>query len=136
MNANVPHHLPNSAILQNVLEMDIGTAYFYNNIVVVEAKEGVTISYKTGFSFLVKGLQYMGTKPWVYIANRINSYSVNPNDYKYLEKIPTLRGIAIVTPTDLGKQNAALEANFFNKDFIVLENLSSAYDWATALLNK
>jgi len=135
MNTNPPHLFPEAVTLQKVFEMDIGTAYFYNNIVVVEAKEGVTISYQTGFAFLVKGLQYLGTKPWVYIANRINSYSVNPNDYKYLEKIPTLKGIAIVTPTELGKKNAALEANFFNKDFIVVDDLASAYIWGRELLN-
>jgi hypothetical protein len=116
--------------------MDIGTAYFYNNIIIVEANEGVTISYKTGFSFLLKALQYIGAKPWVYIANRINSYSVNPNDYKYLERIPTLKGIAIVTPTKIGKQSAALEANFFNKDFVVVDDLQSAYNWAIELLSK
>ena len=135
MKNNFPHKFSESITLQKIFEMDIGKAYFYDNIVVVEAKEGVTLSYKTGFSFLVKGLQYVGGKPWVYIANRINSYSVNPNDYKYLEKIPTLMGIAIVTPTEIGKKNAGLEANFYKKNFIVLDDLSSAYDWAKELLN-
>ncbi|MCW9038648.1 hypothetical protein [Altibacter sp.] len=134
MNATSPHNFPASVSLRHVLETDLGMVFFYDNIVVVEAYEGVTISYITGFSILVKGLQKLGTRPWVYIANRINSYSVNPNDYKYLEKIPTLKGLVIITPDEIGKKNAALEANFFNKPFTVVDDLASAYKCAQSFL--
>ncbi|WP_339831837.1 hypothetical protein [uncultured Altibacter sp.] len=135
MNATSPHNFPASVPLRHVMETELGMVYFYDNIVVVEAYEGVTVSYSTGFSILIKGLQKLGTRPWVYIANRINSYSVNPNDYKYLEKIPTLQGLVIITPDELGKKNAALEANFFNKPFTVVDDLASAYNFAQGLLN-
>ncbi len=135
MKVKSPHDFPDSATLYNVLETKIGTVYFYKNVVIVEAYEGVTLSYQTAFSILVKGLQNLRAKQWIYIANRINSYSVNPNDYKYLEKIPTLKGIAIVTPNEIGKKNAALEANFFNKPFAVVDDIPSAYNWAKTILD-
>ncbi|PKA84396.1 hypothetical protein ATE92_2584 [Ulvibacter sp. MAR_2010_11] len=136
MNPHNPHLFPEPLALQKVMETEIGNIYFYDNLVVVEAHEGVTLSYATGFSILVKGLQYLGAKSWIYIANRINSYSVNPNDYKYLEKIPTLKGIAIVTPSEIGKKNAALEANFYNKNFTVVDDLPTAYYWAREILGE
>lgn len=130
-----PHNLPEEISLSEILESDIGTIYFYPNLVVVEAKEGVTLSYTTGFSLLVSGLRRLGSRPFVYIANRINSYSVNPNDYIYLEKVPSLKGIAIVTPNEIGKKNAEMELNFFNKPMAIFDSISEAYTWGTQILN-
>ena len=130
-----PHKLTVEAELEHVLKTDLVTVYFYKDIVIVEAKEGVTLSYKTAFSILVMGLKYVGSRPFVYIANRVNSYSVNPNDYVYLEKVPTLKGIAIVTPTELGKKNAELELNFFRKPMEIFDNVSEAYLWGKQLLH-
>ena len=87
MKLSNPHNLATSVTLNHVLETDLVTVYYYDGIVVVEAHEGVTLSYKTAFSILVKGLRYTCMNPFVYISNRINSYSLNPNDYVYLEKI-------------------------------------------------
>lgn len=130
-----PHKLTVRAELEHVLKTDLVTVYFYKDIVIVEAKEGVTLSYKTAFSILVMGLKYVGSRPFVYVANRVNSYSVNPNDYVYLEKVPTLKGIAIVTPTELGRKNAELELNFFRKPMEIFDNVSDAYLWGKQLLH-
>lgn len=97
------------------MKTDLADIYFYENVVVVEALEGVTISYKTGFEILARGLRIFGRKPFVYIANRINSYSVNPNDFKYLVSSPTLKGIAIASQLESGRKNAALEKAFSKK---------------------
>jgi hypothetical protein len=130
-----PHNLSGSTALKHVLKTDIVTIYFYEGIVVVEAEEGVTLSYKTGFSILVSGLKYLGNRPFVYITNRVNSYSVNPNDYIYLEKIPTLKGLGIVTPNEIGMQNAELELNFFKKPMEIFSSLSEAYQWGMEVLH-
>ena len=95
----------------------------------VEVAEGVSLSFRNGFSTLLRVINKLGTRPWVYIANRKNSYSVNPNEYKYLNKILTLRGIAIVTY----KPNctvAQLEANFCEKPHSIFNDLESAFNWA------
>jgi hypothetical protein len=130
-----PHNLSTSAELKHVLKTEIVTIYFYEDIVVVEAEEGVTLSYKTGFSILVSGLKYIGNRPFIYITNRVNSYSVNPHDYVYLEKIPTLKGLAIVAPHEIRKQNAQLEIKFFKKPIAICESVSEAYAWGKEILN-
>lgn len=132
---NTPHNLPKEAIFKQILETEIGTIYFYEGIVIVEAKEGITISYKTGFSTLVKGLQITGLKPFVYISNRLNSYSVDPNDYKYLNKIPSLKGIGIVSRLESARQNAILEKAFSKKDLEIFEDINDAYEWALTKLD-
>ncbi len=130
----IHHDLPDSAILKDILNSDIGTIYIYGKIVIVEANEGVTLSYTNAFPILVKGLNYLNTSSWVYISNRINSYSLKPQDYKYLEKIPTLKGFSIVYDNKIGKKNAALESKFFNKPHASFPSLIEAYEWGTALL--
>ncbi|MEZ4874740.1 MAG: hypothetical protein R2793_04650 [Flavobacteriaceae bacterium] len=130
------HDLPEEYVLKDVFSTEINTVYFYKNIVVVEAKEGITLSYKTAFPILVTGLKMLGRKPWVYIANRIHSYAVNPNDYVYLEKIPTLKGIALVTYDEIGRKNAEMESMFFKKHFHCCDDLSSAFSWAKGILEK
>tara|TARA_B100000949_G_C14172123_1_gene403791 strand:+ start:240 stop:704 length:465 start_codon:yes stop_codon:yes gene_type:complete len=129
------HNLPDSAILKDIFESEIGTIYFYGNIAIVEAKEGVTLSYKNAFPVLVKGLTYLKVSSWVYISNRINSYSLIPQDYKYLEKVPTLKGIAVVAKSNIGVKNTEVEAAFFNKPFVSFSNLTEAYNWGKDLLD-
>lgn len=131
-----PHNFPHHFQLKKSLETDIGMVYFYNGIVVVEANEGVTLSYKTGFSILVKSLNYLGTKPWVYISNRIHSYSIITMDYKYLNNVPTLKAVAIVNYSEIGHLNAELEAKFCKKPIRVFDNLQEAAIWGKGFLIK
>jgi hypothetical protein len=128
------HNLPNDFQLKSKLETDIGVVYFYGNIVVFEANEGVTLSYKTGFSVLLKGLTIVGTKPFVYISNRTNSYSIKPMDYKYLNKVPTLKCVGIVTYSEVGHSNAELESNFCKKPLRIFDNLTEAVIWGKGFL--
>ncbi len=129
-----PHKLPPEFQIKKIMETDIGMVYFYNTIVVFEANEGVTLSYKTGFSILVKCLALIGTKPCVYISNRVNSYSIKPMDYKYLNKVPTLKCCGIVTYSEVGHSNAELESKFCKKPFRIFGNLTEAVLWGKGFL--
>ena len=130
-----PHNLPEGVDLKDKLETEIGDLFFYPDLVIVEAKEGVTLSYKTAFSILLKALQLTGLKPFVYISNRINSYAVDPNDYKYFNKISSLKAMAIVSKLESARQNAMLEKAFFKKDLEIFDDLNEAYEWAISKLN-
>ncbi|MAY22925.1 MAG: hypothetical protein CMC74_09110 [Flavobacteriaceae bacterium] len=130
------HRIPDKYHLDHVYETEILKAYIYGRIVVVEAHEGVTISYKTAFSILLAGLRLIGSRKWVYISNRIHSYSLNPNDYKYLEKVPTLKGMAVVSPEHDKLKSALVERNFFKKPYETFTTLEDAFQWAEAFLPK
>lgn len=129
-----PHKLPAEFRLKKTLETDVGMVYFYDNIVIFEANEGVIMSYKTGFSILLNGLNYLGTKPWVYVSNRVHSYSIKPMDYKYLNNVPTLRAVGVVNYSELGHSNAELEAKFCKKPFQMFDNLTDAFIWGKGYL--
>ena len=130
------HNLPDHIKLTNVIENDIANVYFYENLVVVEVTEGMNISIKNGFSLLLNVLSILRTKNWVYISNRVNSYSVDPNDYKYLNKIPTLQGIAIVDNKESGKASAYLEQSFSKKPLKIYNSMTDAFEWANTILDK
>ncbi len=128
------HKISKEFKLQGKLETDYGVYFFYNNIVVMEANEGILLSYSEEISVLLNILNILESKPWAYIANRINSYAVQPIDYKYLEEIPTLKAMAIVTYSDLGMSNAKIESEFFHKAFKTFNNLEEAFYWVKSEL--
>tara|TARA_R110002124_G_C8974716_1_gene515869 strand:- start:12138 stop:12611 length:474 start_codon:yes stop_codon:yes gene_type:complete len=134
MNTTQPHNLPEPFTLTDSIKTEIGTVYFYGNFVVVEMNEGVNVSFKTGFSILLKGLSILGGKPCIYIANRIHSYSVTPTDYKYLNKVPSLKGVAIVNHLESTAANTQLEASFCKKPFEVFNSLEEAFQWGEKTL--
>lgn len=122
--------------VKEVLDTEIGTIYFFDNILVMEAKEDVLISIKTGLSILLDVVKRVGLKSVVYISNRVNSYSVDPNDYKFLNMIPNLKGVAIVSYSEVNKQTADLEKSFIKKPCKTFDNLSEAKLWALEVLEK
>ena len=134
MQKTSPHNLPADFQLKKTLDTDIGMVYFYDNIVVFEAKEGIIMSYKTGFFIFLKGLNYLGPKRWVLISNRVHSYSIKPMDYKYLNKVPTLRAVGVVNYSEVGHSNAQLEAKFCKKPFQMFDDLTEAVIWSKGYL--
>lgn len=119
-----------------VLETDLGVFKITDGVIVLEAKENVIISFKTGINTLLKLVQILGTKPVVHISHRINSYSIDPTDYCVLDKIPTLKGIAVVNADPQGIQSAKLERIFSKKPFRIFSNLEDAKKWADTVLQK
>ncbi len=73
-------------------------------------------------------------RPFVYITNRINSYSVDPQIYFETSKIKNLAGFAVVSKKYKAKSNAEIEKMFFSKPFEIFGDLDSAKKWATQLL--
>lgn len=135
MNSPINHKLPDGVKLHEVIYSKVSDLFIYGNVIIVETHEGIHLSYKNGFSLLVKVLNILGSKPFVFIANRIDSYSIKPTDYKYLNKVPTLRGIAVVAYSEMTKANAVLETKFCRKPFSVFENTYDAFVWAQSLIN-
>ena len=130
------HNLPDHIKPTSVIENDIANVYFYENLVVVEVSEGMNISIKNGFSLLLNVLSILRTKKWVYISNRINSNSVDPNDYAYMNKIPTLQAIAIVDKKESGKASAYLEQSFSKKPLKIYDSMIEAFEWANTILHE
>lgn len=134
MEKNSPHNLPTEFKLNTILETDIGNLSFYGNIVVFEGGEGIVLSYKSGFSILLKGLKILKSNPWILVSNRVNSYSTIPVDFKYLNQIHTLKAIAIVNYSKFAEMNSELESKFCKKPFKTFHNVHDAVNWAKTYL--
>lgn len=83
----------NTTVLIKIKDITIQA---HKSIAIVEISEGVVISYKSGHDVFKRLLSILGDQPWVYVSNRVNSYSLDPNDYKHLNQIPTLKGIGVI----------------------------------------
>ncbi|AUC76316.1 hypothetical protein CW732_11825 [Olleya sp. Bg11-27] len=73
--------------------------------------------------------------PFVYITNRIHSYSVDPIIYKDVSQIKTLQGFAVVSQTQSGK-NAEIERLFLNKPFEIFTDIEDAKTWASKIIKE
>lgn len=70
----------------------------------------------------------------VYISNRVNSYSINAIDLKYLNHIPTLKAIAVINYSEFSEMNAELEGKFCEKPFKTFYNIQEGIIWAETFL--
>ncbi len=134
MKKNFISHLPGQLELEQRIEQNAGIITFYGNIVVVEFSEGFTVSYSTAFSMLLKGLSILRMRPWIYISHRKHSYAVNPNDYKYLNKVPTLKGLIVLRAEEMSNPMEDLEEKFCKKPFFVVNTMEEAVKIANELL--
>lgn len=133
----IPHHKLSRNYLANyVLETDLSTIYFYKNIIVVEVNKGTVMSLESASFLLEKYPIIHNHKPWVYISNRIHSYAVDPNDYRFLENIDSLKAFGVVSTKDLALKNAQMESLFFNKPYECFKDLEGAFIWAEEILNQ
>ena len=106
---------------------------FFENYVVSTIYEGVIFGKKESQVQTKEILEVFKNKPFVYISNRINSYSVDPIIYLKTSKIASLAGFAIVSKS-LSARNAEVESLFLNKPFEIFDTLEEAKSWANSLL--
>ena len=106
------------------------TISVYKAIAIVEIEEGIAVSFQDGQDVFARLLSILGSKPWVYISNRVNSYSLDPNDYKHLNQIPTLKGIGVIQYEKSIKTALKLEKMFVKKPFKTFTHLDTAIEWA------
>ena len=117
-------------------ELDVGSFYFYKNHIVAEVNEGIASTFEKAFQVLALGKAYYGnTTPFVYISNRVNSYSFNPTaHYKTQAMFPNLKGYAVVTYNEVNQEIAQLEQTFLNKPVAIFHKLEHALKWVEELI--
>ncbi len=119
-------------------DIEIGSFYFYDHFMISEIKEGMAVVYENAIEMLNLAKSYYGnTTPFVYITNRINSYSFNPTShFKTTPIFPNLRGYAMVTYDAINDEIADMEQAFMNKPSKKFNKLEDAVAWADSLIVK
>ncbi|AXT53329.1 hypothetical protein D1818_21790 [Aquimarina sp. BL5] len=117
-------------------ELDIGIFYFHKNFVISEINEGVILTYENASELIKLGKTHYGDKtPFVYIANRINSYSFEPtNHFKTNEQFPNVKGYAVVSYNSIGSKIAELERSFLKIPTRTFYKLDDAIKWVDKLV--
>jgi hypothetical protein len=123
-------------ILIKKYDLEVGTFYFYENFMVSEAKENVAVSFESAQEMLALAKMHFGKlTPFVYISNRINSYSFNPTaHFKTTAMFPNLKGYAVVVYDKMNREIAEMEQSFFTIPANIFNSLENAINWVEKLI--
>ncbi|MCC4214569.1 hypothetical protein [Leeuwenhoekiella parthenopeia] len=111
-------------LIHHVLEehkLPFGVFYFFDSFIISEIAEGVLFDWEKAFTVINLGIQFYGTETnhLNYISNRINDYSIKPQDWlKFLKMGKTFKLFAAVTYREKSMLNLVIE-RFFYKDAIL-----------------
>ncbi|QED37058.1 hypothetical protein FK178_04735 [Antarcticibacterium arcticum] len=123
-------------MIEQILELDFGKVWFKDNILIAELNEGILLDVESNRKLLAIGKKNFGDDPYGYISYRINSYAVNPMVYLDSASISNLKAIAVVSTSDMCRNNAVLERQFYkdSNSFEVFETLEEAVSWIKSQL--
>ncbi len=118
-------------------ESEIGNLYFIENMVFSEIKEGKHLSLKTAYDYLnVISNFYGDTKPFGYVSNRINKFSIEALDYpKFTKLLKNLKVYAAINYTHFNKMNMEIEKQFCKIPYRGFENIIDSYNYVNNYLN-
>lgn len=117
-------------------KLDIGRFVFYRNISISEVSEGTHVTFEKVADMLqIAQNVYGNDTPFVYISNRIHSYSIDPlGYYEAIRLFPNLKAYAIVSQNNRRRMLAVLEKLFIKKPIRVFDDLEKAFDWAEQII--
>ena len=117
------------------IEFSFGTIYTTKHFIISELNEGIHVDYNIAGELIGRFIEEIRNGVKIgYIANRINSYSFDPqlwldfnNEYDFL--IAT----AIVSYNDFSYINSSIEKHFFQKSLKRCHSLEEAIEWMLEL---
>lgn len=119
----------------NEFYLDFAKIKIINSLMIVEVNEGIHLSTNHHEELEEIAQLQFENNPFIYITNRVHSYSVDPAIYKLTSQISNLKGFAVVTKTILAKKNAELEKLFLNKPFEIFSEIDEAISWAKSVID-
>lgn len=120
---------------ETIVKLKFCTLSFFDNYVISVINEGEHVDYTLN-KILIKKIEKRFNKPFIYITNRINSYSVDPNIYPRTTEVKNLAGFAVVSKAHMAKVNAQIEQMFFGKPFEIFSEMEEAIAWAKKILKQ
>jgi hypothetical protein len=116
-------------------QTEIGTLYLFKNYVITNFREGVDINYANFYETGLVIRNHFIDKPFGYIANRQNSYSINLNDVTIFNKaFPNLKAYAIATYHTLTEKVFEIENHFFTSNRKAFKTINDAINWVEDIL--
>lgn len=116
------------------VELEFCKIRFFEDYVICNVNEGITLCTEKSNEITVFILNHFQNKPFVYITERIHSYSVDPSIYIRSSKVETLKGFAVVAFNHFAATSADYEKYFLKKPFEIFNDTSAAVRWAKNIL--
>ena len=132
-------HFENSLLSKSLsyekLTLDFGTNYLFENFFIMEVNEGVHFNFEKLNELLTEIVEYYGFhKKLAYIANRVNSYSIDPILWSYFDKEDSLLVAAsIITYNESSFMNANIEKQLASISVKRSSSLEEAIGWVQRL---
>ncbi|MBU3821469.1 hypothetical protein KO566_05305 [Flavobacteriaceae bacterium XHP0103] len=116
-------------------KVDIGDLYFFDNYVIGEFKEGISVDFKQ-FSQCTKLISaFYGNAGFGFIANRVNSYSIVLTDaHLFNDYFKNLKAYATVSYIAFSEKITEVENHFFNFNKRDFGSLVEAITWVEETL--
>lgn len=120
----------------NILELDFATIRIHENLIVSECHEGILLDFQKFQKILQLGEEVFNNNSFGYISNRKNSYAVDPMVYRESAAHPLLKAIAVVSGSELARNSAKLEKQFYvnANSFQIFSSLEEAQLWINDIL--
>ncbi|QNJ98840.1 hypothetical protein [Constantimarinum furrinae] len=120
-------------MIKTTLKFSFGEIDIFENYVLTVMKEGITVLPEYNVELLKIANTYFKDRPFGYITNRINSYSVDPRVYLNTSKIKNLVAFAVVSDKELNLTNSEVEKIFLRQPFEVFSSLEEAISWVDSM---
>ncbi len=123
----------------NTEEYEFGELFIYDRYIIGEMNEGVCITTDIVKEIFKSADTNFANEKWVYISNRITSYSIEPLVYTKLQEInPNIIGMAVVSVDNLHAKMFDLEKSFIRGDykFKKFSEIGKAILWGCSLIRR
>ena len=117
------------------LEMPFGKYYFFEKFIISEMYNGIQFDWDMAEKLIPEILKFYGKNAKIgFISNRVNHYSVDPQNWIKLEKEYTfVAATAIVAYDKPNYMNASIEKHFSNRSIKRCNTLTEAVKWILSL---
>ncbi|WP_282043528.1 hypothetical protein [Winogradskyella flava] len=117
------------------IELGFGTNYLFDDFFIMEVNEGVHFNSETLNSLLAEVRKHYGShKQLAYIANRVNSYSIDPVLWSYFDKDDSiLIAAAIVSYRNSTLMSANIEKQLSSISMKRCTDIEEAISWVRTL---
>ena len=129
-------NLIGTSSLDRILETRDSYIHYVDNNIYFEAKEGMDFTFSREIDLLIQATELIGNVHFVYISNQCQHAAVFLYDYKYLEMLPNLIGIAIVTYYGPDKKSLAIDESRFKHPIKLFDSLHDAKKWSKKIFSK
>ncbi len=117
-------------------DIGISELFVFDEFLINQIREGESVEPEHNQVLEEVIQKHFAETPLVYITNRVNSYAVNPLTYLGTVKIKNLSAFAVVASSEMQRDGAKFEKQFYNKPFEIFETLGDAIQWANSILKE